>query len=149
MARPNAIAPIIIDARYIMAGLRPNSRDISVNDAKLAAGPAIRSTRAVPGERPFIIKDKAIGMEPVAQTYIGIAIIRTAIIENIGLLPTTEKKSAGTYTVISAAIISPPVSHPPMLPTRSMYPYFRASIHFCQKPAGDLPTSVLHAFCLV
>ena len=76
---------------YSSAGLRPISREISVNDAKLAAGPAISNTRAVPGDRPFSISDMAIGIEPVAHTYMGMAITSTAIIENMGVLPRAEK----------------------------------------------------------
>ena len=104
------------------AALRPISREIKVKEAKLAAGPAISSTNAVPGESPLSTKERAMGMEPVAQTYIGMAIISTAIMESNGRLPNTEKKSAGTYTVIRAAIISPVTSQPPMLPTKSMNP---------------------------
>ncbi len=69
---------------------------MSVNEAKLAAGPAISKTSAVPGDKPFITNDKAIGIEPVAHTYIGMAITSTAIIDRIGFCPRTEKKSAGT-----------------------------------------------------
>ncbi len=37
-------------------------------------------TSAVPGERPLSMSDMAMGMEPVAQTYIGTATITTASI---------------------------------------------------------------------
>ena len=95
---------------------------MSVNEAKFAAGPAISNTSAVPGDSPLIISDKAMGMEPVAHTYMGMAITSTVTIDNKGLLPMTAKKSAGTYTVISAAMTRPATSQPPMLPTRSMNP---------------------------
>ena len=42
-------------------------------DYKVHGLEAISSTSAVPGESPFIIRATAIGMEPVAQRYIGIA----------------------------------------------------------------------------
>lgn len=74
-----------------MAGLRPISRDISVNEAKLVAGPAISSTNAVPGDSPFMTNDMAIGIEPVAHTYMGMATISTAIMDNTGFRPNTEK----------------------------------------------------------
>ena len=48
-------------------------------EAKLAAGPAISITKAMPGERPLSMRDRAIGMDPVAHIYIGIATITTAI----------------------------------------------------------------------
>lgn len=80
----------------MIADFRPISFAIKVNEAKLAAGPAIRRTSAVPGDKPFSIRDKAIGIDPVAHTYIGIAITNTVIMEKRGLLPSTEKKSAGT-----------------------------------------------------
>ena len=38
------------------------------------AGPAIKKAKAAPGLKPAEIRATAIGMEPVAQTYIGMAI---------------------------------------------------------------------------
>ena len=93
-----------------------------MKEAKFAAGPAISSTKAVPGESPLSTSDRAMGIEPVAQTYIGTAMTSTAIIDSSGLSPSAEKKSAGTYTVMIAAMMSPATSQPPMLPTRSMKP---------------------------
>lgn len=40
--------------------------------AALVAGPARRKTRAAPGFKPLRIRAAAIGVEAVAQTYIGI-----------------------------------------------------------------------------
>ena len=59
-------------------------------DAILQAGPAIRRTNAAPGERPFNIKAAAIGMEPVAQTYIGTETASTISIVSKGLLITFD-----------------------------------------------------------
>ncbi len=51
-----------------MAVLRPISRTIKAKEAKLAAGPAISNTKAVPGESPLSTKDNAMEIEPVAHT---------------------------------------------------------------------------------
>ena len=56
---------------YIYVLLRPIVFDRIIMDAKLAAGPAIRSTKPTPGVRPLAIRDKAMGIEPVAHIYIG------------------------------------------------------------------------------
>ncbi len=53
--------------------LRPIVRDSTITDAKLAAGPAISKTNATPGLRPLSISDIAIGIDPVAHTYMGTA----------------------------------------------------------------------------
>ncbi len=55
----------------------PKALLITSIEAVLMAGPAIRSTKAAPGVIPFIISESAIGMEPVAHVYIGIAIAST------------------------------------------------------------------------
>ena len=73
-------------------------------------------------DKPLSINDNAMGIEPVAHTYIGTAITSTASIDNNGVEPSTEKNPAGTYTVINAAINSPMTSHPPILPTKSINP---------------------------
>ena len=44
-------------------------------DAMLVAGPASKNTRAAPGLSPFRIRAAAIGVDEVAQTYMGIPII--------------------------------------------------------------------------
>ena len=49
--------------------------------ARLHAGPTMRSSRPAPGVRPFMMRATAIGMEPVAQRYIGSTIIMTRSIE--------------------------------------------------------------------
>ena len=89
----------------------------SITDAKLAAGPAMRSTNAAPGDRPLSISESAIGIDPVAQTYIGIAMATTASIANKGRSPRAARKFSGTNMVIRAAITRPIISHLPMLAT--------------------------------
>ena len=53
--------------------------------AVLVAGPAIRNTSAAPGDKPFIIKTAAMGMDPVAQTYSGMEATNTINILNHSL----------------------------------------------------------------
>ena len=49
----------------------------------LAAGPAMSSTRPAPGVKPFAMSDTAIGIEPVAHTYIGMAMASTIATSNL------------------------------------------------------------------
>ena len=66
-------------------------------EAALVAGPAARKTKATPGEKPFIIILSAIGIEAVAQTYIGTPISIVTIIPIMPLLMNDpEKKLSGT-----------------------------------------------------
>ena len=96
-------------------------------EAILHAGPAIRSTRAAPGVRPFSIRATAIGILPVAQIYMGIAMQRTNSML-IRVLPLKiVKKLSGTKTVISPAMIRPMTSHLPISPIISIKPNCKAS----------------------
>jgi len=88
----------------------------------LTAGPAISNTKATPGVRPFSISDRAMGMEPVAQIYMGTAITTTASMASRGYRARPTKRSSGTNTVMRAAMISPITSHLPMLSTMLMKP---------------------------
>lgn len=88
-------------------------------DAMLVAGPAIRNTKAVPGDRPFIIKAVAIGIEPMAHTYMGIATNKTINMVIKGGRLREVKNESGTNTVIKAPIIKPKVSHFPMFCIKS------------------------------
>ena len=83
-------------------------------DAMLHAGPAIRSTNAAPGDNPLSINAAAIGMEPVAHTYIGTDTASTISMVNRGLSLKYKKKSSGTNTVIKPATTKPIISHLPM-----------------------------------
>ena len=74
-------------------------------DAILAAGPAISRTKAVPGDNPFNISATAMGMEPVAHRYIGMANSRTISILSNELCANNAKKDSGTNTVIRPAMV--------------------------------------------
>ena len=80
----------------MIVGLRPNSLLMRVSEAKLTAGPAMSSTKAVPGESPLSMSERAMGMEPVAQTYMGMAMTKTKSMERAGRSANMAKKSAGT-----------------------------------------------------
>ncbi len=82
--------------------------------ATLVAGPAIKNTSAAPGETPFINKTAAIGIEPVAQMYIGTEAAKTTRISNSPNPLKELKKSAGSKTEISAAIKNPRINHLPI-----------------------------------
>ncbi len=93
----------------------------------MAAGPAISRTKAAPGLSPFKTRDIAMGMEPVAQTYIGTATTIIASIASNGRSLSDTRNWSGTYTVISAATTNPMTSHLPTLATMSTNPYLTAA----------------------
>ena len=101
-------------------------------DARLQAGPAIKRTRAAPGVSPLSISATAIGMLPVAQTYIGIAIARTSSIEAKVLPWNMLNQDSGTRTVINPATSRPMASHFPMSPIISTKAYSNASTHLAE-----------------
>ena len=101
----------MMDARYIKSVFLPRTLFITNIDATLAAGPAINKTSAVPGLKPLSINATAMGMEPVAHRYIGIAHTSTSNMLNRGLSAKDMKKLSGTNTVISPATIRPMMSH--------------------------------------
>lgn len=74
------IAPIIIEARYIIVLRIPISCRKIIREAIFVAGPAMSKTNAAPGETPLIISDSAMGIEPVAHIYIGADIKRMSAI---------------------------------------------------------------------
>ena len=78
------------------------------------AGPAMSSTRAVPGDNSFSISATAIGIEPVAQMYIGSDRMMTNIMLSYGLSENDAKNVSGTNAVISPATINPTINHLPM-----------------------------------
>ena len=82
--KPIPIADNTTEPTYIAVALLPNVRPKMRMEAKLAAGPAISITNAIPGDKPLSISDKAIGIDPVAQTYIGTATSTTASIAKTG-----------------------------------------------------------------
>ena len=104
-------------------------------EAKFTAGPAIRKTKAAPGVNPFNISAAAMGMEPVAQTYIGMANSKTANISSNGLSAKETSQDSGNATEISAAITKPVIMCPPMSCIISTNPYRRARIIFLQHPS--------------
>ena len=83
-------------------------------DATFTAGPAISNTRAVPGDRPFSIRVMAMGIEPVAQRYIGMAHTNTNNMLSRGVSAKSAKNEFGTKTVMSPAMINPMTNHLPM-----------------------------------
>src|SRR3989339_1998633 len=82
--------------------------------AAFDAGPAIKNTRAAPGDKPLSIKAAAIGTDEVEHTYIGMLISTI-----ISIVPIPEewyltKKSAGIKAVINPAAKTPTKRDPPM-----------------------------------
>lgn len=77
-------------------------------EAKFVTGPVNRNTKTLPTERPFSIKERAIGIDDVHQIYIGTPI---NIMPNIARIPSSKprftKKSEGTNAEISDARIKP------------------------------------------
>ena len=82
-------------------------------EAELTAGPAISNTKAAPGVRPLAISDTAMGMEPVAQTYMGMATASTKSILSSLYSCSAASHSLGTVTVMSAAMSRPVTNHLP------------------------------------
>ena len=108
--------------------------------AMLAAGPAISSTSAEPGVSPFSIKATAMGMEPVAQMYMGMLMASTSSMDIHVLSAKMAKNESGTSTVMSAAMTRPTTSHFPMSSTISTKAYSSATPIFCQKEASPCPS---------
>lgn len=104
----------IIDSKYMDNVFLPITLLITNIEAALTAGPAISNTNAVPGERPFSIRATAIGMEPVAHRYMGIAKTNTVSMLRNGLSANMVNRLSGTTMVISPAIINPITNHLPM-----------------------------------
>ena len=65
---PDTIAVNAVTIRYIAAVVLPIIFHMVVIVAALVAGPAIRNTRAAPGDIPVAISAAATGTEAVAQT---------------------------------------------------------------------------------
>ena len=61
----------MIDTRYANSDFLPSFPPTKLMVAALVAGPAIRKISPAPGVIPLRISDAAMGMEPVAHTYIG------------------------------------------------------------------------------
>ena len=80
----------------------------TVMEEALVAGPAIKNTNTAPAETPFAIRATAIGIDAVAQTYIG---NDTASIIMSITYELNEKysaiKSGGIKMAIAAAMTSP------------------------------------------
>ena len=115
-------APVMMDKRYRMRVFLPRTLLMTRIDAILQAGPAISKTSAAPGVRPFIMSATAMGMLPVAQIYMGIAMQRTSSMLRSVLSLKTSKRLSGTKTVINPAISSPMNNHFPMSPSISTKP---------------------------
>ena len=114
MTKPPAIAPPMMELIYASNVRVPSLFCMTKMLAIFAAGPAMSRTRAAPGVRPFIIKATAMGMEPVAQTYIGMLMASTKSMDSHVLSAKIAKNSCGTKTVISPAMTRPITSHLPM-----------------------------------
>ena len=84
MASPNAMAVTATEPTYMAVARRPMVLPRIITEAKLAVGPAIRRTKATPGVSPLSISDIAMGIDPVAQTYMGIATRIMASIASMG-----------------------------------------------------------------
>ena len=111
-------------------------RDMMAMEAKFAAGPAMRRTNAAPGERPLSISERAMGIDPVAQTYIGTAMATIASMARSGRSPSASKKFSGTKRVMSAAMMRPTISHLPMLATMVWKPYTNVSLSLAANDFG-------------
>jgi len=100
----------------------------------LLAGPASRKTSTVPGEMPANSKPVAIGVDAVAQTYIGML---TAIITSIATrpLPQRARKSGGSQVATAAEKSRPMQSQKRIPPSRSVKAY-RIPENQCSFPLG-------------
>jgi hypothetical protein len=107
-SKPKAIAKIIIDIRYANTGFFPIALAKTESEAALVAGPTARNTNTTPGENPFIKSDIPIGIEEVAQIYIGTATTITRSIPTIPLvIGVFSITDAGKKKEISPAITIP------------------------------------------
>lgn len=73
------IVPTITELRYMMVDFAPRSFLTTEIVTILVAGPALKKTKAAPGEKPVSMRVMPIGIEVVAQTYSGIEISSTNI----------------------------------------------------------------------
>ena len=80
----------------------------------LVAGPANKNTSTAPGDIPASRNPAAMGVEPVAQTYMGIPTNNISTITN-QLSPHCNSQSEGTKASITAANAMPMTSHFRML----------------------------------
>ncbi len=65
----------MIETRYAISGFLPSFPPTKLIVAAFVAGPAIRKIKPAPGVIPLSISDAAMGIEPVAHTYIGMEIM--------------------------------------------------------------------------
>ncbi len=100
----------LIPSKYLINTALPISFLITPRVDMLVAGPAIIKTNAVPGDKPANINPAAIGVEAVAQMYMGIEI---AIITNMAIkpLPYEVKKLVGTNVLTKVANNKPTSNH--------------------------------------
>lgn len=75
--------------------------------AALVAGPASKKTRAAPGFRPFRINAAAIGVDEVAQTYIGIPAASMTSIDKKWCSFAQSVRSSGKKKVMTPAMNIP------------------------------------------
>jgi len=65
----------MIETRYDIIDFLPSFPPTKLIVAAFVAGPAIKKIKPAPGVIPFNISEAAMGMEPVAHTYIGMEIM--------------------------------------------------------------------------
>ena len=135
---PNAkrTAPPTMEARYSNSVRRPITLLITNRLATLQAGPAISNTSAAPGVSPFIIRATAMGMLPVAQTYIGMLMHSTSRMLRRELSLKTSNHWSGTNVVIIPATTKPTTSHLPISTIISTKPYDKLSFIFSKNDLG-------------
>ena len=106
-------------ARYTAAPPLPRMRTITARAVMLVAGPASRKTRAAPGLTPLRIRAAAIGVDAVAQMYMGMP---ATSMSSMALSPPPrwrEIRSSGTSTVMAAATARPTKNQPARSPQMS------------------------------
>ncbi len=121
---------------------RPSTLLMTRMEAALLAGPAISSTKAAPGVSPLSIKATAMGMDPVAQRYMGNEKSRTKSILIKELPAKRAKNSSGTSMVMAPATTKPIKSHLPMSCIISTKAYRRASTMRLRKRLGSAEAAV-------
>lgn len=89
------------------------------------------------------ISDIAMGIDPVAHTYIGTATATITSMASRGYSARLRKSESGTATVITAATTSPITSHLPTDATISVRPYFTAAHILLMKPRGASASAAL------
>ena len=96
--------------KYAINDRRPNSLPTTPSVAMLVAGPASMNTSIEPGDTPANSSPAAIGVDAVAQMYMGIDTSTITVIARIPW-PYDARSSVGTKVCTTAAKNIPTTNH--------------------------------------